>query len=169
MKLFKVLLFLCLAFTLSNCATDDDQDPEPIIVTNIDGQLTASISSTSFTAAESNTSGLFQNGVIGLNAQNSDGDTIAFTITTFDNEGSYDLSGFTTEATAIYLSSGDNKFYNSANEGGSGTLTISNINPDTSAITGSFNFIAVKTNSDSPNETIEVSNGVFTNVIVSGL
>lgn len=169
MKLFKVLFFLCLAFALSNCATDDDQNAEPTIATNVDGQLTASISGTSFTAVESDTAALFQNGVLGLNAQNSDGDTIAFTITAFDDEGSYDLSGFTTEATAIYLPSEDNQFYNSANEGGSGTLTISNINPNTSAITGSFNFIAVRTNTDSPNETIEVTSGVFTNVVVSGL
>ena len=151
---------------MASCSSDDDNSGPGDAAS---GELVATVDGAGFSANAASTAANVQSNVLTITAENANGDNIAITLTPFNGEAEYDLSGFTSEATAIYLPNGDNQFYNSGNEGGAGTITILTVDTAAGTISGNFNFTAVRTNSNGPNETVEVSNGTFINVTTTGL
>jgi hypothetical protein len=171
MKLFKSLILLFIVFITVSCSTNDDDS-----VTNPnadDGEMVASVNSTNFASSDATTTAAVISGVLNLAGVNSNGDTIAISVNNFDSEGTFDLSESSTAARAIYLPSGDTTFYLSINEGGEGSITVTDLNAGDNLISGNFSFIGVRENTSDPDnpfmETIEITAGVFTNVTITGL
>ena len=168
MKFLKILIVFLSVMSFVSCSSDDDGDTGGAINAE-NGQLVARVSGDSFTSSEVATTAQLQNGNLAITGVNSDGDTISININDFESQGTFDLSGSSNEGLAIYLPNGDNTFYNSINAGGSGSITVSNVNTEAGQISGSFNFIATRTESNGSNDAVEISDGSFLNIAVTGL
>lgn len=171
MKLFKSLIVLFIVLIAVSCSSDGD---DSVTVLNAeDGEMVARVNSNNFTSIDVTTTAAMISGVLNLTGVNSNGDTIAISVNNFDSEGTFDLSEFNTVARSIYLPSGDTTFFLSINEGGSGSITVTDLNVGDKVISGTFSFIGVRQNTSDPNnplmETVEITDGVFTNVSITGL
>ncbi len=151
----------------SSCSSSDDALPE----TGRDGEITAQINGNLFLASEDFVGASLQSSTFNLTATNSNGDKVSISINDFDGEATVDLSGFTSDATGIYIPSGANRFFNTENEGGTGSITITEYNSSQNLVSGTFDFIAVRRNTSSSGEVsledISISNGIFFNINVS--
>jgi hypothetical protein len=171
MKLFKSLIVLFIVLIALSCSTKDD---DSATTSNAeDGEMAASVNSTNFTSGDLTTTAAMISGVLNLTGVNSTGDTIAISVNNFDSEGTFDLSEFNTVARAIYLPSGDSTFYLSVNEGGAGSITVTDLNVGDKVISGTFSFIGVRNNTSDPDnplmETVAITDGVFNKVSITGL
>lgn len=165
MKFLRFFIVLTVLAPFISCSSDDDTTGDNDTGTQV-GLLVANVGGNSFTSAEATTTAQIQSGVLAITGVNSNGDTISININNFDTEGTFDLSGSVNEGVAIYLPKGDNTFYNSINVGGSGAITV---NTQDGTISGTFNFIGTRTNSNGASESIEISNGSFLNLPVTVL
>jgi len=169
MKLLRSLFVLFTIVAITSCSSNDDNnDSSP---TAGDGQFVATVNNSSFVSTKALTSSSLQGGVLNITSKSAGGNTISISINNFDNEGTANLSGSTNEGIAIYLPSGDNKFYSSVVQGGSGSITITEFNNSAKSISGTFSFTGVrqKTNSSgqAETETVVITNGSFKNVTVT--
>lgn len=165
-KILRASFLLILSFTLTFCSGDDsnsdnNQAPEGQLVATIDGELFNPPSATTSAALQGedifNISGLDQ----------ATGELITITIQGA-TEGTFDI-GYenTSGGTAAYNVNGENAFL-SAIEGGSGQLTISELDLENETASGTFNFIAIRQSIDGEGnittETIEITDGAFNQV-----
>jgi len=162
MKYLKSLILVFTIIIASSCSSDDDSSSsDDNQGSDQDGLVTAQVDGSDFESLEAVTFATIQSGVLNISGRNSDGDTISFLINNFDAAGTFDLSGSTLEGTGIYLPSGDSIFYSSVNEGGSGSITISEYDEDAETISGTFNYTAIRA---SDSDTIEITDGSFSDL-----
>lgn len=160
MKPLKSLILIFTAVIAFSCSSSDDDSSGDDIQGGQDDIIIAQVDGSDF-ESDSFTSASLQSGVLNISGTNSGGDSISFLINNFDAAGTFDLSGSTLEGTAIYLPSGETTFYSSVNQGGEGTIIISEYNENAGTISGTFNFIAVRA---SDSDTVEVTNGSFSDL-----
>ena len=161
MKPLKSLILIFIAIIAFGCSSDDDSSSGDDVQGGQDGLITAQVNGSNFNSVETSTFANIQSDVLSISGRNNNGETISFLISNFDAAGTFDLSGATLEGTAIYLPSGENTFYSSVNEGGSGSITISEYDEDAETISGTFNYTAVRANDG---DIIEVTNGSFSDL-----
>jgi len=161
MKNLKSLILLFSALVIFSCSSDDDGDDSTIPDVVGDGLITARVDDSSFTSTSASTSATVSGINLMIDGSNSNGDRITFTIDNFE-EGSFDLSGSTLEGTGIYLPSGDSTFFSSANPGGEGTLTITEL--DDTFVSGTFSFVAARR---SDGEIFSITNGSFSDIAIN--
>src|SRR5690606_5800276 len=79
--------------------------------------------------------------------------------------GTYDLGANSTlETHAIYKIDGQDSYSTLLSEGGSGTLTITNLDFDNNEVSGTFSFVAGR---DGGIETVDVEEGYFNQITIS--
>lgn len=161
MKNLKSFILLFTAILTLSCSSDDDNESDN--PTAGDGQISAQVDGSAFTSTSITTSASLSSNVLQLIGVNTNGDSITISIADFEGVGSFDTSGLTLEATAIYLPSGDTTFFNTSNEGGEGTITISEFSDD-DIISGSFMFTATR---PSTSESVSITNGSFSDISVT--
>ncbi|TVZ51963.1 DUF6252 family protein [Dokdonia sp. Hel_I_53] len=164
MKNFKFpqVLFLVMLFIIG-CSSNDDDSTQ--IADR--GEIVATIDGDTFAASGNSVGASLQSGVLNITASNTGADTISISINNFIGEGTFDLSGFTVEGTGIYLPAGDNRFFNTENEGGEGSITITSYTESSGLISGTFEFVAVRSNSSGANEIVTITSGSFNDISVT--
>ncbi len=162
MKYLKSLILIFIAIITFSCSSDDDNSSnDDNAQGSQDGTIIAQVDGEDFESIEAVTFATIQSGVLNISGTNSNGDFISFLINNFDAAGTFNLSGFTLEGTAVYLPNDETTFYSSVNEGGSGSITISEYDEDAGTISATFEFIAVRA---SDSDTVEITNGSFSDL-----
>jgi len=164
MKILQSLFILLVCVCISGCSPDGNNVFSlPQFTANVDGEI--------FTSSEGFAA--IAGGRLSITGTNSTGDVIVLSVLNFDEEqNTYDLSAMTSIGSGTYLENGADNSFNSLLEGGSGSLTITDFDQQNSTISGIFNFIGIQESIDGDvitTETINITAGEFTNLIVSGV
>lgn len=156
MKRFYFPLFVfTLLIALSACENDDDNDPstdDGVMTAKVDGQdWEAEVAGVQFIQGMANVTGIA-----------ADGKTITITLTGFE-EKTYPLGPSAGVNAAAYLESnlGTSPAYTSNVQGGSGSLTITEINTTDSLVSGNFSFKGIRA---LDNADVEITAGTFSNL-----
>ncbi|MEL6812481.1 MAG: DUF6252 family protein [Bacteroidota bacterium] len=157
----QTIQFLAVAISLFVVSCNsDDSDPEP---GPSDGQLIASVDGASFDSSDSNIVATLFNEVFAISAldpQTSEVITVSMlnpSVGTFDIGPNSSVMG-----SGAYSVAGGNAFL-SVVEGGSGQLTITNLDLDNLLVSGSFQFVGVRDN-NGVMETVTIEGGAFNNL-----
>lgn len=79
--------------------------------------------------------------------------------------GTFDLGADSTiESYGVFQIDGQNPYTSLLSEGGSGTITITNLDFENNEVSGTFSFVAGR---DEGNQTVTVANGYFNNINIS--
>lgn len=166
MKKMKMLPAALLAFFVSlNFISCDTEPVDPVFIDNIEdqvpdtgsGSFQATIDGELFTAVQ--IQAVIQDGVIAIAGVNDSGEAIQL-VTTGDD------SGFYPDALMTYMPNpaSDFGYANFDENGTTGTLNITTIDPVNQTISGTFEFIGNWSDLDEDLEPVVLTNGVFTNV-----
>jgi hypothetical protein len=160
------LITLSLLFIIG-CSDDDSVNDLNNGVTAEEGEFAASINGESFSSSSSSqVAATFFAETFNLTVNNS-ATNETFTITVTDaGEGTFNLGGIEEENGAAYTLNGEDAFVSNA-EGGSGQITITNLDLENKKVSGSFNFIGAREileGEEIITETIEVTGGSFNNL-----
>lgn len=159
---FSVIAFLTLLAV--GCNKDDDSNGNNGAA---DGELVAKVDGDEFKTSTQVGATLYA-GTFNITAiKASTGETIVITVSDAQ-EGTFDLGpDANAQSGAIYMISGQNA-YGSVGVGGSGEIKITDLDVDNETVSGTFSFTAVREtvdgNGDIITETVEITNGSFTNI-----
>ncbi len=170
MNLSKFIFSVLTLCVIIGCSVDNSED----IVRNRDGQFFASVDGELFTARGARINARFSAGNLSIEGSNSGGNIIALTIPAFQGEGTYDLATSVSSGVGAYVAIGDGGVpYLSLNDGGSGSITITEFNNTEGYVSGTFNFTGVQENIDIntqevSTEVVVITNGSFTELNLQG-
>ena len=159
---FSLIAFLTLLAV--GCNKDDDSNGSNGAA---DGELVAKVDGDEFKTSTQVGATLYA-GTFNITAiKASTGETIVITVSDAQ-EGTFDLGpDANAQSGAIYMISGQNA-YGSVGVGGSGEIKITDLDVDNETVSGTFSFTAVREtvdgNGDIITETVEITNGSFTNI-----
>lgn len=159
---FSLIAFLTLLAV--GCSNDDDSNNNDGAG---DGELVAKVDGDEFRVSTQVGATLYA-GTFNITAiQPSTGETIIITVSNA-GEGTFDLGpNANAQSGAVYMISGQDA-YGSVGEGGSGQIKITELDMENETASGTFTFTAVRqivdANGDIITETVEITDGTFTNV-----
>ncbi len=159
---FSVIAFL--AILAVGCSKNDDSNGDNGAG---DGELVAKIDGNEFKASTQVGATLYA-GTFNITAiKPSTGETIVITVSNAE-EGVFDLGpDANAQSGAVYMISGQDA-YGSVGEGGSGQIKITKLDVNNETASGTFSFTAVRQSVDADGniitETVEITNGAFTNI-----
>ena len=163
-KLMKFSLIAFLTLLVVGCNKDDDSNNNNGAG---DGELVANVDGNEFKTS-TQVGATFYAGTFNITAiKASTGETIVITVSNAQ-EGTFDLGpDANAQSGAVYMISGQNA-YGSVGEGGSGQIKITDLDVDNKTASGTFSFNAVRQivngNGEIVTETVEITNGEFTNI-----
>lgn len=163
----KFSLIAFLALITIGCNKDDDSNNNNGAA---DGELVAKVDGDEFKASTQVGATLYA-GTFNISAINpSTGETIVITVSDAE-EGTFDLGpDANAQSGAVYMISGQDA-YGSVGEGGSGQIKITKLDIENKIASGTFSFTAVRQTFDTDGniitETVEITDGAFTNVALA--
>jgi len=162
-------LLLCTATLFISCddeqlegeffVTPDGSDP---IENNNTGSITAQINGNGFSASGQSANAAFQSNVFNITGIGSSGELLIISISGANIPGTYDIGPGSLGSGAYTEGNGQNASISNF-DGGSGTLTITQLDLTNQLTSGSFQFTAINSITE---ESTVVTNGVFTNLFV---
>jgi len=167
-KLLSIALVAMTALFLS-CSSDGDggssSGPSGNITANLDGEAWASMNGGAVVSVQDNSGfgGGLMLQIMGMRLSDNSSITIQFPI---DNlaEGTYNFSGWDAPG-ILSVMQGMTGMYSSAEDGGSFTLTITDLNIQTGKLSGTFSGTLVDFDGET---TMSVTNGQINNVMIVG-
>ena len=164
------LVFLTLVFSLYSCNGDDDSGSGD----DMNSQFSATIAGEAFVVNPPQASALLaQNGTLTIFATDTATNQVITLTIPNGSEGMFSLSNFSdfnTDAVASYAINGQvNSSYLStwSDLGAEGLINITELDLANLIVTGTFNFIGIRTideNLNVVNEPIQITNGVFNTI-----
>lgn len=170
-KISYYLSFLLLFAAITFVSCDDEQlegeffvtpDGSDPIENNNTGSITAQINGSGFSASGQFANASFQSNVFSIAGAGSSGELVVVSISGANIPGTYDIGPGSLGSGVYTPGSGQNASISNF-EGGSGSLTITELDLTNLLASGSFQFTAINSLTE---ESTVITNGVFTNLSV---
>jgi hypothetical protein len=159
-RLIKTALFAFLALAVSGCSEDDSTGGNngPFA-----GEVEATVGDKMFATSEKVWAS-FTDGTFNILAiDDATGETINITVY-HASEGTFELGPNSDGNSAIYIEAGVDKSFSSAMEGGSGEITITELDSENKTVSGTFSFTGIYESAENGTEMVKITNGTFTSI-----
>ena len=160
-------LLLLVFLTISSCSKDDDKsDPTPTTPETVNGAMNAQVGENTF-SAEDVFARYRTTGELTLTATTDDGEKLFFVINDFAGELNYSFGSSLLNKVRYSYQFNNNEQVFTTNDGGSGTLSVTDYNESENTISGDFTLTVVQ--ASNPSNSLQISEGSFTNIQINSM